>query len=125
MFNSFLLIYFNQLIHSDLLISKRKNGKREVQIFNTFNGAFIRTFNLESIDTGNNDNDIYSIQFSKANQSQEILLVSGNSILGCQIYQKNNSSETTTFKLQNSLKFEDSSNHNCCLIKGKYLFAMA
>jgi hypothetical protein len=80
--------------------------------------------NLGFIDTGNPDNLIYSMQFIEPTEWEELLILGGNSYLGCQIYKRNGLQQPSRFQLLVSLKFEDTDNHNCCEVKGKYLFAM-
>lgn len=82
------------------------------------------SFNTESIDTGSCNNEIFSIQFMKQNELEELLFVSGNEYLGCQIYQKDHSESISKFKLLRNLQFEDEYYDHCCLIKNKYIFAI-
>jgi hypothetical protein len=77
------------------------------------------------IDTGNNENAIYSMQFINPTGSQEFLLLGGSPSLGLKIYKINDSGQSPRFKLVHSLEFENSNVVNCFVVKGKYLFAMA
>jgi hypothetical protein len=80
--------------------------------------------NPGSIKTKNIGDIINSMQFINPTESQELLIVSGCSDHGCQIYERKGSSQASTLQLRQSLKFEDSDFHNCCLVKGKYFFTV-
>lgn len=79
--------------------------------------------NKESLDIGENK-IIYSMQFYKPNFFEELLIVSGNPLLGCQIYkiEKKNQNNSVKLIMKQALKFEDDFLDNYILVRGGYFF---